>query len=613
MQCLTKRLDIKRNGKVSVTDIEKIVYFPYSKEPDSNKSNQFYNEVKETVFTIPKENKDVAEEEMTFNRYKYNSNDSPQKKQKHERQMKSHFNDEDDNRSNEVQQYLDNDDENEIHLSNKSLYQVGKNKLERPQYDRTGETFASSYEKPKDYKSKSAYSCLNQLEQRRYVPCDQGDRENVEQREERRRNKPSEYSANTSNNYNYNRYTYQPIKRINEEVYQSNPMPETKHENDYCYQMNNLHKQNENNQYYTKTYEKPYQESNDDENKQHYQQAKEYHQNKTPKDKEQYEPKQYSERIPKEQYKPKRINQQNSQHDKYMSHEKVLPQKAYLNRNQNANSPIRVSNTLSLRVSPERKYINQDNQDEDNYRRNYKQNYNMNQQETDPNVFKEDQVILFLRTIMETETEIEKTKIDLAAQTDFNVDDTYNLFERDNKDMLNELDIKFGFNLFLLYPTKEELHLLLSKYDLMKQGGINYSDFFDMLTPFDKNIRDMIENRIPKGIPSSGNNTDIFSSSTKTFLITLLRLLISSENRIESLRKRFGEQKDITLKKVFSQMNQSNNQFIIVTDLEKYLKENGVVFNQKQVDLLYIRLDRNRDGRISYEELENEFTDAVLY
>lgn len=581
-------------------------------------SNSSYNIPKEcNVYPIPQENKHTYEDEITFNRYnKYKSSDSPQKLKEYDRETNKRFGEEDKRRKIVEHQYMENDNENDknVHLSSSSLYQVGKNKIDsRVPNNKTAETFATSYDKQKENISKATYSNLNQVEQKRYAPYNQGNiRENDPEKRDERRNELDEYGGNKVNNHNYSRYAYQLNTRTENEAYhQLRPMYQSRefqNKSENYYQRNNSYKPNEDEQYRFQQYKKLVQEYNEDDKNTPYRQSN-YRTRKYDQRNKANEIDQYSDRNYNELYRPQSqsLNQENT----HQSQTRTSRQKVNASRNKNVNSPIRISNTLALRLSPERKYINQDNQQEhegSDSLRNNKRNYHMNQQEGDPNAFKEDQVILFLRTIMETETVIEKTKEDLAAHPDFNVDDTYSLFERDNKNMLIESDIKSGLNLFLLYPTKEELHLILSKYDLMKIGGINYSDFFDMVTPFDKNIRDIIENRIPKGIPSSENKSDIYSSATKTYLITLLRLLISSENRIESLRKKFSTKKEVTLKNVFSQMNQSNKEYITVYDLEKYLKQNGVVFNQKQVDLLYIRLDRNRDGRLSYEELANEFT-----
>ena len=103
----------------------------------------------------------------------------------------------------------------------------------------------------------------------------------------------------------------------------------------------------------------------------------------------------------------------------------------------------------------------------------------------------------FLRKLMSIESQIERIKIDLALNPDFNCEDAFRLFELDGRGYLDKEDLKYGLNLIGLCPTEHELRLFMKRFDLQKQGGINYADFFDIVVPFEKEYRTMIENRVP--------------------------------------------------------------------------------------------------------------------
>ena len=100
--------------------------------------------------------------------------------------------------------------------------------------------------------------------------------------------------------------------------------------------------------------------------------------------------------------------------------------------------------------------------------------------------YEESQFWDFLRLLMQTESQIEDAKIKLALGEDFNCEDAFRMFELDGRGFLTTDDFKYGLNLIGIYPTNQDLRLLMKRYDLQNQGSINYADFFDILVPFEK-------------------------------------------------------------------------------------------------------------------------------
>lgn len=82
----------------------------------------------------------------------------------------------------------------------------------------------------------------------------------------------------------------------------------------------------------------------------------------------------------------------------------------------------------------------------------------------------EETFVSYIKNIIDIENEIEKSKSDLSLRTDFNMEDAFRLFELDSRGFLTELDIKYGLNSLDVYPTSEEIHLLVKRYDLNNEG-----------------------------------------------------------------------------------------------------------------------------------------------
>ena len=114
--------------------------------------------------------------------------------------------------------------------------------------------------------------------------------------------------------------------------------------------------------------------------------------------------------------------------------------------------------------------------------------YNSPERRINYNEYEERQFNDFLRKLMAAESQIEDAKINLALNPDFNCEDAFRIFELNGRGFIDECDLKCGLNLIGIFPTDYEVRLLMKRFDLQKQGYLNYGDFFDMLVPYEKII-----------------------------------------------------------------------------------------------------------------------------
>jgi Ca2+-binding EF-hand superfamily protein len=205
---------------------------------------------------------------------------------------------------------------------------------------------------------------------------------------------------------------------------------------------------------------------------------------------------------------------------------------------------------------------------------------------------------------MEVEYQIEDVKTNLAQNPDFNCEDAFRLFESNDKDYLTENDIKNGLNSIGVYPSDQDVRLLMKRFDLPKNGKISYADFFDIIVPFEKEFRTKVENRMPRSCcPCRAQ--DIFDDRTLNELGNLFKLIIDSEKDINNMRRTFGSLRS-NLKDIFGLVDNQGKGYFTDEELLDYLQNNGLLENNKAADLLFIRLDKNRNGKIDFPEVEEE-------
>jgi Ca2+-binding EF-hand superfamily protein len=276
-----------------------------------------------------------------------------------------------------------------------------------------------------------------------------------------------------------------------------------------------------------------------------------------------------------------------------------------------------INPNLSLRLSPQRKYppLNTCYTCKNNPcicpKNNYspiklpsntfkKNNNNISEEKEEDNLLNK-----YLKNLMDAEKRIEDSKMELAMRDDFNCEDAFRIFEKNNKGFLTNEDLKNGLISLDIYATDSDVRSLMKRYDLNKKGFLNYVDFFDMIIPYEKDFRNLVENKSPKSCCAC-KSPDIFMFTTKLFLKNLFKDLIDYENKLNLMKKNY-DIINMNLRDIFNSIDISNIGVLTIENLLYYLDKNGLLDNKKDGNLLFIRFDKNRDGNVDFEEFEDEF------
>ena len=252
-----------------------------------------------------------------------------------------------------------------------------------------------------------------------------------------------------------------------------------------------------------------------------------------------------------------------------------------------------ISKGLAIRTSPRRNY----NPIEINLNKN--DNLNLNIKEK--NQFND-----FLKLLMSAESQIEEAKIELAKKEDFSCADAFKIFVKDNNDYITKDDLKYGLFLLDLNVDDFIINLLFKRFDLNKKDELSYADFFDMLIPFEKIYRDNIEQKTQKSF-SCEQSLNLISNETKEIMKNVFNIIINYEVEINEKRKDLLILKR-KLKDIFYLFDKNDIGFFGFEEFKKYIEENKLI-NDKNLngDLLFFRFDKNRNGKIIFEELSGEF------
>jgi Ca2+-binding EF-hand superfamily protein len=184
--------------------------------------------------------------------------------------------------------------------------------------------------------------------------------------------------------------------------------------------------------------------------------------------------------------------------------------------------------------------------------------------------YEEENFLNFLRDVMVIENDIERSKSDLALRSDFNIEDAFRIFELDGRGYLSDLDLKFGLNSLDLFPTSEEISLLIKRFDPRNEGVLSFANFFDAVAPIDREYRRMLEVRLPSAYPTR-NKADVFLPSTKLYFQNLLSLILKSEARVEGWRQRLNKMPRFSVRTTFDRIDRLEKNYITEADVYYFI------------------------------------------
>lgn len=214
----------------------------------------------------------------------------------------------------------------------------------------------------------------------------------------------------------------------------------------------------------------------------------------------------------------------------------------------------------------------------------------------------------YFNALMDCEEEIEKAKINLALRSDFNINDAFTLFSSSSdKIVLNDIEkiIYDNFSKNLNF-SHQDMELIMKRGDLVHKGYLDKADFFDLLTPFEKEYRDMVEKRI-----SNKNNMSL-SQGTMIYLNNLFESIVTNERKINNIRYNISPYRS-ELNKIFYEICGNNNiEFFTIDNLHNYFCKNNIIsYKDKRFKLVFIKFDRNRTGKIEFFEFLDEITYVI--
>ena len=223
---------------------------------------------------------------------------------------------------------------------------------------------------------------------------------------------------------------------------------------------------------------------------------------------------------------------------------------------------------------------------------------------------REKKFIKYLKALIKSEREIEFARRDLMRQRDFNGEDAFRLFEVEGTGVITKKDLNYGLKLLGIKPTFYQITLIFNKYNLDGDDFMQYQEFFDMVISFKDEDRKEEEKR--KANRNIGNRRkELFSPRTRDLYKKLFLVIIEEEERLEKLRQSLNIT-DAVMKEIFNKINVDKDGILNKNEFANYCLRNNICKERKDAYLIFIKLNRNRDGGLETKEFTDEIKSSVV-
>ena len=201
------------------------------------------------------------------------------------------------------------------------------------------------------------------------------------------------------------------------------------------------------------------------------------------------------------------------------------------------------------------------------------------------------------------EKELRNLKIKLLAEYFQNIIKELNELEQkkkefsekiNSKELISLFDIRKELNIniddfisvftdyFKIQFSKEDFLHLIKKYDINKDGKLNYEEFNYMITPLSKkNLK-----RNKKNIMHNLENIIIYNEEQKNSISNLFINLIKCEKSIEIQRKKLHDIPLFTCYEMFEIIRNKENKLLNSEDIFYFLKNQNIIIKNEEFDLL---------------------------
>ena len=195
-------------------------------------------------------------------------------------------------------------------------------------------------------------------------------------------------------------------------------------------------------------------------------------------------------------------------------------------------------------------------------------------------------------------------KDNLSLREDISLKNLFCIFDYNKKNKISKKEFKVVCKkIFGLYPTSDQINLVYKRYDKDKDNNLNIKEFLNMIKPIKEEYVCLLFNK-----EKNENDNNINMKSKKMFS-DVIRAVIEDEGNYYKFKYDLENKNLFELNEFWNEIKNyfSNENGIDKLELNKLLNDFGCNLNQYDIDIIFNKIDYDKDDIISYDDLTQEF------
>lgn len=211
-----------------------------------------------------------------------------------------------------------------------------------------------------------------------------------------------------------------------------------------------------------------------------------------------------------------------------------------------------------------------------------------------------------LRDMIREENAIEASKTSIALKSDFNLTDAFKIFDRDYRGSITVHELRDGLAAIGVFPTSEEMDLFISRWDTTGDRRLNMREFSESMLALDRYYADMVNRRPSNHRYPLYRRDDCFLPDTQIAFRALWRTHMQGEAMAEQVRQRLSRQPYFNVYEAFNSLDMRDDGAITRDEFRRLIESRGFYVSAKEVDEIVEKMDKNKNGRVSFAEFREE-------
>ena len=195
-------------------------------------------------------------------------------------------------------------------------------------------------------------------------------------------------------------------------------------------------------------------------------------------------------------------------------------------------------------------------------------------------------------------------KDNLSLREDISLKNLFCIFDYNKKNKISKKEFKVVCKkIFGLYPTSDQINLVYKRYDKDKDNNLNIKEFLNMIKPIKEEYVCLLFNK-----EKNENDNNINMKSKKMFS-DIIRAVIEDEGNYYKFKYDLENKNLFELNEFWNEIKNyfSNENGIDKLEFNKLLNDFGCNLNQYDIDIIFNKIDYDKDDIISYDDLTQEF------